>query len=69
MVAASFASQIPAAVGVIAASMAIGGFIGQSGAAMRAADDYELRRKATTGGLGGLVAGLVGALLSVTLPV
>jgi hypothetical protein len=66
LILASFASQVPAGVGAIAASMAIGGFLLQGRPAIRRAGEDELRQWTTVGGLIGLGFGLIVAILCVT---
>jgi hypothetical protein len=53
VVLATLLDQSAAAVGLVAAAIAVGGFLGHAGLALRASTDEELRAATVVGGLWG----------------
>ena len=61
---ASIATEFGTAVGVLAGTIAVGGFLGHAGPALGGAPELEVRRGTAKGGLAGLVAAALVVVLS-----
>jgi hypothetical protein len=64
MLASGFLSQSATIVGLLAGSIAVGGFLGHARPSLASEPDTELRRATTTGGLIGLGVALLLMALS-----
>jgi hypothetical protein len=64
LVTASIASEFGTAVGVLAGTIAVGGFLGHVGPALGGAPEHEIRRATAKGGLAGLVPAALVVVLS-----
>jgi hypothetical protein len=64
LVTASIASEFGTAVGVLAGTIAVGGFLGHVGPALGEGAEFEVRRATAKGGLAGLVVAAIVVVLS-----
>lgn len=64
MFAGAFLGQLTTIVGLMAGSIAVGGFLGQAWPSLSVQADPKIRRATTTGGLIGLLAALLAIVLS-----
>lgn len=65
----SILDQFAALSALLATGIAVGGFLGQAGPALRADRDEALRRAMAVGGLAGLAIGIVVVVLSATIAI
>jgi hypothetical protein len=65
VVIASLMSSSATGVGLVAAAIAVGGFLAHAGPALSGADEQRLRKATVRGGIGGIVIAACVILLSV----